>query len=86
MNGNVFCVFVYLISLLLFVFSDSVSDEVIGTHFIDLSTISNDGANGKFVISTFCVCFVCLFVCCCYGLLLMLLLYNYNCCCICVDV
>lgn len=27
-------------------FSDSVSDEVIGTHFIDLSRISNDGANG----------------------------------------
>ena len=27
--------------------SDSVSDEVIGTHFIDLSAISNDGANGK---------------------------------------
>ncbi|XP_068680917.1 otoferlin-like isoform X1 [Montipora foliosa] len=26
--------------------SDSVSDEVIGTHFIDLSRISNDGANG----------------------------------------
>ncbi|XP_046857902.1 otoferlin-like isoform X2 [Xenia sp. Carnegie-2017] len=26
--------------------SDSVSDEVIGTHFIDLSAISNDGANG----------------------------------------
>ncbi|XP_068680923.1 otoferlin-like isoform X6 [Montipora foliosa] len=25
--------------------SDSVSDEVIGTHFIDLSRISNDGAN-----------------------------------------
>jgi len=23
-----------------------VSDEVIGTHFIDLSRISNDGANG----------------------------------------
>lgn len=28
--------------------SDSVTDEVIGTHFIDLSRISNDGANGKF--------------------------------------
>lgn len=27
--------------------SDSVSDEVIGSHFIDLSAISNDGANGK---------------------------------------
>ncbi|XP_048582007.1 otoferlin isoform X3 [Nematostella vectensis] len=26
--------------------SDSVTDEVIGTHFIDLSRISNDGANG----------------------------------------
>ena len=28
--------------------SDSVSDEVIGTHFIDLSRISNDGANGMY--------------------------------------
>ena len=28
--------------------SDSVTDEVVGTHFIDLSHISNDGANGMF--------------------------------------
>lgn len=28
-------------------FSDPVNDEVIGTHYIDLSRISNDGANGR---------------------------------------
>jgi len=28
--------------------SDSVTDEVVGTHFIDLSQISNDGANGSY--------------------------------------
>ncbi|XP_068750249.1 otoferlin-like isoform X7 [Montipora capricornis] len=36
--------------------SDSVSDEVIGTHFIDLSRISNDGANG--FMPTFGPCWV----------------------------
>lgn len=32
-----------------------MSDEVIGTHFIDLSAISNDGANGK--LSLICYLF-----------------------------
>ena len=27
--------------------SDSVNDDVIGTHFIDLTKISNDGEKGK---------------------------------------
>jgi hypothetical protein len=27
--------------------SDAVGDTVIGTHFLDLSTISNDGDKGK---------------------------------------
>lgn len=36
----------YCINYVYFFSSDSVSDEVIGTHFIDLSRISNDGANG----------------------------------------
>lgn len=36
----------YFINYVYFFSSDSVSDEVIGTHFIDLSRISNDGANG----------------------------------------
>ena len=26
---------------------DSVIDDVVGTHFVDLSKISNDGADGK---------------------------------------
>ena len=34
--------------LFIYTFSDSVTDEVVGTHFIDLSQISNDGANGQF--------------------------------------
>ncbi|XP_065062327.1 otoferlin-like isoform X2 [Rhopilema esculentum] len=36
--------------------SDSVTDEVVGTHFIDLSQISNDGANG--FMPTFGPCWV----------------------------
>ena len=38
--------FIYTSHQIYFSCSDSVSDEVIGTHFIDLSRISNDGANG----------------------------------------
>ena len=41
----IFVVKLYLFCLSMFC-SDSVTDEVVGTHFIDLSQISNDGANG----------------------------------------
>ena len=34
-------------NFLKFILSNSVTDEVVGTHYIDLSQISNDGANGK---------------------------------------
>ena len=37
---------IFFISFFLII-SDSVTDEVVGTHYIDLSQISNDGANGK---------------------------------------
>lgn len=41
--------------LFLSFYSDSVSDEVIGTHFIDLSRISNDGANGMLAMYFTCI-------------------------------
>lgn len=59
-----------LTSLCSLLFSDSVSDEVIGTHFIDLSRISNDGANGMnelLVAILFYVscCVVLIYICVC---------------------
>ena len=34
--------------------SDSVNDDVIGTHFIDLAKISNDGEKGGTAIPSLC--------------------------------
>ena len=34
--------------------ANNVNDDVIGTHFIDLSKISNDGDKGKYLYTTGC--------------------------------
>lgn len=55
-------------------FSDSVSDEVIGTHFIDLSRISNDGANGMNEL----LAAISFYATCCVVLIYILCLCNWT--------